>query len=240
VCVCKRLQCPRLQTYVVSSIDTLLICEHLRWTLEFDPCEQDNMSCCTDKRRTAWGHSARSIRRMAPANLQGLPSPTDQPQLLWQRSICIWWCEREDAMAVNGRPAEPLAKERCAVLLLFEAKMPWPQSEFHRSTHSSLFPINGEARQTWCTVHVPTDLSVASSAINFFILAFALSASQGWQCVAGSWGEFSSLLPFFYSKEKMTSSLKGQKHTRTHWWCIEMVYFQDRDRWQILLENSSN
>jgi hypothetical protein len=72
------------------------------------------------------------------------------------------------------------------------------------------------------TVHVPTDLSVASSAINFFILAFGLSASQEWWRVAGSWSEFSFFL------EKMTSSLKGKKHIRIMYW--GSVYFQDRDR----------
>jgi len=60
------------------------------------------------------------------------------------------------------------------------------------------------------TVHVPTDLSVASSAINFFILAFGLLASQEWWRVAGSWSEFSFFL------EKMTSSLKGQKTHTDH------------------------
>lgn len=77
---------------------------------------------------------------------------TNQPQLLWQRTICIRWRWRalEESGGKREAGREPLAKERCAALLLFEAKMPWPQSEFHRSTHSGLFPINGGARETWC------------------------------------------------------------------------------------------
>jgi hypothetical protein len=104
-----------------------------------------------------------------------------------------------------------LAKEEIhsAALLLFEAKMSWPQSKFHRRTHSGLFPINGEARQSDAAVHVPTHLAVASSAINFFILAFgSSSASQEWWRVAGRWGR----IFFSFPLEKMTSSLKGQEH----------------------------
>lgn len=87
--------------------------------------------------------------------------------------------------------------------------MPWPQSEFHLP---AFFPEMVKQDKSDATVQVPTDLSIASYTINFFILAFGLSASQEWWLIAGSWSEFS------FSLEKMTSSLKGQKHILIMYW----------------------